>query len=81
MSRSPDELSAYVDGLRIFTGYAGWGAGQLDAEIEQGAWFVVEALPGDPFAPKPEMLWRSVLRRQGGMMSAVAHYPQDPSLN
>ncbi|MEZ5363386.1 MAG: YqgE/AlgH family protein [Bryobacterales bacterium] len=46
------------DAVRGYAGYAGWGAGQLDDEIEQGAWLVVKALPEQVFDPKPELLWR-----------------------
>jgi putative transcriptional regulator len=81
LAGSPDELRPHVERLRVFVGYAGWDAKQLESEIEEGAWFVLEALPGDPFVERPETLWPMVLRRQGGMMAAVATYPPDPSLN
>ncbi len=81
LSGSPDELGPHVQRLRVFAGYAGWSAGQLENEISEGAWFVVEALPDDPFVERPAALWPMVLRRQGGLMAAVATYPPDPSLN
>jgi putative transcriptional regulator len=81
LSGSPDEMGPHLERLRVFVGYAGWSAEQLEAEIAEGAWFVLEALPGDPFVEEPEKLWPKVLRRQGGMMAAVATYPPDPSLN
>lgn len=81
LSTDPTTLIGEVDRLRIFAGYAGWGAEQLENEIEQGAWFVVDALPGDAFMPQPDDLWSMVLRRQGGMMAAVATFPPDPSMN
>ena len=46
-----------------------------------GSWFTFDALPGDPFVDRPDDLWSLVLRRQGGLVAAVAHYPPDPSLN
>ena len=70
-----------VAGLRIFAGYAGWSAGQLEAEVAEGAWWVCEALPGDCFSPDPAHLWRDVLRRQGMPLALAASYPTDPSLN
>ena len=36
-----------------------------------------DALPGDPFVDRPDDLWAMVLRRQGGIMAAVAHFPPD----
>lgn len=64
-----------VRALRVFAGYAGWGAGQLEGEIEEGAWFVVDARPGDCFTADPEVLWRQVLRRQGGVFRTVTDNP------
>jgi putative transcriptional regulator len=67
--------------MRVFAGYAGWGEGQLDGEIEVGAWFVVDVLPSDVFSADPEALWPAVLRRQGPPLALVASFPPDPSLN
>ncbi len=75
------DASDAVEQIRVFAGYAGWSAGQLEAEIEQGAWWVVDALPGDAFSPTPELLWRQVLRRQPLPLALVASYPEDPTLN
>ena len=68
-------------GMRIFAGYAGWGPGQLEDELVEGAWYVVESEPGDVSSPEPERLWREVLRRQRSELAMVATYPDDPSLN
>ncbi len=79
---APPELLAPVLGsLRIFAGYAGWGPGQLEDELAEGAWYVVESEPGDVSSPAPERLWREVLRRQRSELAMVATYPDDPSLN
>lgn len=77
----PELLAAELGSLRIFAGYAGWGPGQLEEELSEGAWYVVESEPGDVFAPEPERLWRSVLRRQRNELAMVATYPDDASLN
>lgn len=81
LHREPAELSPVVAGIRFFAGYSGWGPGQLDGELAQGAWLVVDALADDVFAPDPETMWRSVLRRQGGRVSRLADFPVHPSLN
>lgn len=79
---TPTELLADgLGALRIFAGYAGWGRGQLEAEIEEGSWFVVDATPADAFSIEPDGLWRSVLRRQAGELALVSTFPRDPSLN
>jgi putative transcriptional regulator len=70
-----------LDRLRVFAGYAGWGPGQLEGEIEEGAWFVVAAEPGDALSTEPRDLWRTVLRRQGGEYALVSTFPPDPTMN
>lgn len=66
---------------RIYAGYAGWGAGQLEGELAEGAWFVVPAEPGDLVATDPEALWRDVLRRQPPPVSYLATMPVDATRN
>jgi putative transcriptional regulator len=77
----PELLAAALGSLRIFAGYAGWGPGQLEDELAGGAWFVVDSEPGDVSAPRPENLWRDVLRRQRSELAMIATYLDDPSLN
>ena len=77
----PGLLAAELLQLRVFAGYAGWAAGQLRTEIEEGAWYLVPAEAGDVFAPDPGRLWQDVLRRQGGDLAFVSTYPEDPTLN
>jgi putative transcriptional regulator len=81
LGRPPPELSVEVQSLRVFAGYAGWSAGQLDGEVEAGGWFVLDAAPDDVFTSGPESLWASVLRRQGGRMAMFATAPPHPSVN
>jgi putative transcriptional regulator len=66
---------------RVFAGYAGWGGGQLEAELERDDWILEEAFPDDVFADGDERLWSDVLRRKGGVYELVARMPEDPSLN
>lgn len=77
----PDELVGRLSGIRFFAGYSGWGGGQLEAELAESAWLVVPAVADDVFAPDPEAMWRSVLRRQGGKVAMLANFPAHPSLN
>jgi putative transcriptional regulator len=66
---------------RVFVGYAGWSAGQLEAELEEESWLVLPAEPDDLFSDDPEGLWSAVLRRQGGPYALLSLMPPDPSLN
>jgi putative transcriptional regulator len=76
-----DDIESAVDGVRIFAGYAGWGAGQLEGEIESGDWYVVPSLPPDAFQSDPSDLWREVMRRQPGELAWHVNRPADPELN
>jgi putative transcriptional regulator len=76
----PDELGELKQ-ARVFVGYAGWGPGQLDGELEEGSWIVEPALPEDVFTDDPATLWSAVLRRKGGPYGVLAAMPPDPALN
>jgi putative transcriptional regulator len=78
---SPDEHGAGLRIGRAFVGHAGWGAGQLDEELERGDWILEPARVEDAFSPGPRELWSSVLTRKGGSYALVARMPADPSLN
>jgi putative transcriptional regulator len=78
------ELADVVDGagnIRVFAGYAGWGPGQLDGELERDDWIVEPAQAADVFSETPEELWAAVLERKGGQYALVARMPEDPSQN
>jgi len=77
----PALAAAHLERVRVFAGYAGWGPGQLEGEIDAGAWFTVDAEPGDVFTHDPDRLWQSVLRRQPDELALFATFPADPSLN
>jgi putative transcriptional regulator len=81
LDSEPAALAAVVTDLRVFAGYAGWGASQLVDEIEAGAWLILAGHAGDVFAEPEVDLWASVLRRQGGRLALLASYPPDPRLN
>ena len=67
--------------IRCFAGYAGWDGGQLEGELDEDAWFVVDTERDDAFSTDPQRLWRDVLARQPDDLSRYALYPADPSLN
>jgi putative transcriptional regulator len=81
LGRAPGDLPVTIDRVRVFVGYAGWAPGQLESELEQQAWFVVDFDLGDAFDPNPEGLWRRVLRRQRSRIAIFANSPGDPSVN
>jgi putative transcriptional regulator len=77
----PDDLPFAPEVVRVFAGHAGWGAGQLEGEIDQGGWFVVDARDDDAFTRDPGELWRTVLQRQGPRVAMYAHHPPSVSMN
>lgn len=81
LARPFEEAAATLAEVRVFAGYAGWTAGQLDGEVEEEAWFVIDAREADLFTRDPETLWRDVLRRQAGKLAMFAFAPADPTVN
>jgi putative transcriptional regulator len=71
VATAPDAVAAAVaaaatgTGLRVYLGYAGWGAGQLEAETEQGAWHVLEGDADVVFDADPSSSWqRQIVRTE-----------------
>jgi putative transcriptional regulator len=77
----PEDVVPVTTRRRVFAGYAGWGAGQLEDELERDDWILEPAFPDDAFTDAPDELWRDVLRRKGGVYDLVSRMPEDPSLN
>jgi putative transcriptional regulator len=75
------DLRPFIRRARVFVGHAGWGPGQLEAEMEEGSWITEEPRSEDPFTPAPEWLWRRLLERKGPPYEAMARIPFDPSMN
>jgi putative transcriptional regulator len=76
-----DELEWAIRRGRVYAGYSGWGAGQLEGELEEEAWIVEAPLPAELFPDDPQALWHDVLARKGGQYALVARMPEDPSQN
>ncbi|MCU1426330.1 MAG: hypothetical protein JWL83_330 [Actinomycetia bacterium] len=81
LARAPGDIEVTIDGMRVFVGYAGWAPGQLEGELEHGAWFVADFHIEDAFHHDPTALWRTVLRRQRGHLKMFANCPDDPTTN
>jgi putative transcriptional regulator len=80
VARDPADVPGMAD-ARVFSGYAGWGPGQLEMETSIGSWFVLEGSADDVFDPAPATLWRRVLRREPWYIARYANYPLDPRDN
>ena len=68
----------------MFIGHSGWGPGQLEQELAQGAWLTVPATLEQVFDERPD-LWRRILQTISGPLLAamlkLKHVPSDPRLN
>jgi putative transcriptional regulator len=66
---------------RVFAGYSGWGAGQLEGEMEGDSWITEPARLEDVFTDAPDLLWSRVLERKGPEYRRLSRMPYDPSTN
>ena len=74
-------LAGLTDRARFYAGYAGWGPGQLDGELERQAWLTQPARIEHVFDPRPGELWRTILRGLGFQYRLLADSPDDVSRN
>jgi putative transcriptional regulator len=69
------------EALHAYIGHAGWGPGQLEAELETGSWIVCSAEDSLVFDTSPPEMWESVLRSLGPSYARLTRIPVDPRLN
>jgi putative transcriptional regulator len=67
--------------LRLFVGYSGWGAGQLEKELEEGSWIVANVTPELIFETDPDLLWKRAIESLGSEFSYLTNMPINPQLN
>jgi putative transcriptional regulator len=75
------DIAEAIRRARVYAGYAGWGPGQLESELEEDSWVTAPALPADVFHDEPSRLWEDVLRRLGRGYEMLRLMPRDPSMN
>lgn len=80
LSGDPDLLVAGVVGVRVRR-LRGLVPGPARARDRKRLLVRLRRPPQRRLRPRPDDLWQMVLRRQGGLMAAVAHYPADPTQN
>jgi putative transcriptional regulator len=76
-----EDLAGATRRVRAYAGHAGWGSGQLEAEMEREDWIVEEPSREDVFSDAGERLWGDLLERKGGQFALMARMPFDPSTN
>ncbi|HBV14073.1 YqgE/AlgH family protein [Chryseobacterium carnipullorum] len=73
------ELS--IHDVKIFSGYSGWAAEQLNEEVLRKMWTVVDVYNLDYTLPNDQTLWKSIMQNLGGEYLLWANSPEDISLN
>lgn len=77
----PSDPPPDASNLRVYAGFSGWDAGQLEDEMTEGSWWVVPAAAQDVFAAETIDMWQRCVRRLKGRQSLYATYPDDPLTN
>lgn len=77
----PDDVLSSILRARVFAGYSGWGAGQLEEEMAANSWILEPAREQDVFTDAPDLLWSRVLGRKGPEYRRLSKMPFDPSMN
>jgi len=77
LSQPPPDVSR----ARVFAGYAGWDPGQLEAELEERAWWIALADVQAAFSATTDDLWRSTVRRAPGRVPLFCTYTATPARN
>lgn len=67
--------------VKVFAGYAGWAAGQLEDEMSLDTWTTHPASIELVYNDTPQNLWKNILQSKGGFYRLLADSPEDPSLN
>jgi putative transcriptional regulator len=67
--------------IRFFIGYSGWQPSQLERELSENAWLVLNASVDEVLKVKSESVWRKILISMGDEYAPWVNYPEDPQLN
>jgi putative transcriptional regulator len=81
MDEANKQIGKNPDSVRAFIGYAGWGAGQLEAEMKQNAWVIRKPDRATMKLDRLPRLWFDIMRGLGPWFKLLAAAPDDPSLN
>ncbi|WP_419870048.1 YqgE/AlgH family protein [Chryseobacterium sp. CT-SW4] len=70
-----------IQDVKIFSGYSGWTAAQLEEEVQRKMWTVVDIYNLDYTLPNDQTLWKSIMQNLGGEYLLWANSPEDISMN
>ena len=67
--------------LKLFVGYSGWSPGQLENELQEGAWLIAD-VPGNViFNTEPADVWKESILTLGEEYRFLTGMPIDPNMN
>jgi putative transcriptional regulator len=81
MDDANQQIGKNPGSIRAFIGYAGWGAGQLEAEMKQNAWVIRKPDRATMKLDRLPRLWFDIMRGLGPWFKLLSAAPDDPSLN
>jgi putative AlgH/UPF0301 family transcriptional regulator len=64
--------------LRVYVGYSGWGARQLENEVQRGSWYIFSSSEDLAFAAKPESLWPMLISKAEQQLVLLRFTPPLP---
>jgi len=70
-----------IGDIKVFSGYSGWSALQLESEISRKMWTVVDVYNLDYTLPNDQNLWKKIMQNLGGEFLLWANAPEDVSMN
>lgn len=70
-----------ISDIKVFSGYSGWGALQLESELQRKMWTIVDVYNLDYTLPNDQNLWKNIMQNLGGEFLLWANAPEDVSLN
>lgn len=78
IEKSPEKAK----GIRFFIGYSGWEKDQLDEELKEKSWIVVNGMKRETILnTENDRLWKDILAELGGKFKAMSDFPKNPSDN
>lgn len=69
------------DQIRFYVGYSGWNPNQLDYEMKEHSWLVVNSNVNYVMNDHADLLWSNILKEMGKQYAILSNFPDDPSLN
>ena len=70
-----------LNDLCLYVGYSGWSPGQLDKELNEGSWLVIDTSLNFLFDIRPDQVWKYAIKTLGKEYEYLANMPLDPMLN